>query len=155
MLILYNLIAKLMVAGLRFVFGIILLLPFLVSCGNKAREVQAGHSQASLESGGTASIEFRTTRHDFGTVIQGEKLSCTFIYKNTGNAPLVILSARADCGCTLPEYSSEPLGPGEEGRLKVVFDTRGFSGLQTKTIQLATNAENPLITLALRALIEK
>jgi hypothetical protein len=146
-----------MVSGLRFMFGIILVLPLLVSCGNKAREVQTGHGHTSpsLESGGTASIEFRTTRHDFGTVSQGEKLSCTFIYKNTGNAPLVIHSARADCGCTLPEYSSEPLGPGDEGRLKVVFDTRGFSGLQTKTVQLATNADNPLVTLALRAHIEK
>jgi hypothetical protein len=136
-------------------FGILLVLPVLASCGSKAREEYAGNSQAALESRGTANIEFRTTRYDFGTVSQGEKLSYTFIYKNTGTAPLVIHSARADCGCTLPEYSSEPLGPGEEGRLKVIFDTRGFAGRQTKTVQLATNAEDPLVTLALRALIEK
>ncbi len=128
----------------------------LVSCtGTRSEEIKesAGLTQ-SVRQEGTAIIEFRESRYDFGNVSHGEKLAYTFIYKNTGDAPLVIHSARADCGCTIPEYDSEPLAPGKEGRLKVVFNTQGFMGYQAKTLQLLTNAKDPVVTLAIRAIIE-
>ncbi len=133
-----------------------LILSMLVSCtGRSSGEMKepAGLAQSGRQDG-TAIIEFRESRYDFGNVSHGEKLAYTFIYKNTGDAPLVIHSARADCGCTIPEYDSEPLAPGKEGRLKVVFNTQGFMGYQAKTLQLLTNSKDPLVTLAIRAVIE-
>lgn len=133
-----------------------LILSMFVSCtgrGSEEMKEPAGLTQSGRQEG-TAIIEFREIRYDFGNVSHGEKLAYTFIYKNTGDAPLVIHSARADCGCTIPEYDSEPLAPGKEGRLKVVFNTQGFMGYQAKTLQLVTNAKDPLVTLAVRAVIE-
>ncbi len=128
------------------------MLILLTSCGTGADSGQ-GFTEASVHEGG-GYIEFRNIRHDFGTVRHGEQLVHTFRYRNTGDAPLVIHSASADCGCTVPEFDGRPLGPGEEGSLRVVFDTRGFRGRQVKTINLFTNADNALVTLALRAMIE-
>lgn len=138
----------------KVLFLLILILAGSVSCGSNAGEGSGERISSRGQADGNAKIEFRTVRYDFGKVKPGEKLSYTFIYKNTGNAPLIINSARADCGCTVPEYTGEPVEPGSEGQIKVVFDTQGFMGYQTKTIRLATNAVNPVVTLALRAIIE-
>ena len=68
-------------------------------------------------------LTFEESNHDFGTVIQGEKVSHSFIYINTGNADLIISSATGSCGCTVPEYSKEPLAPGESRKMNVIFDS--------------------------------
>lgn len=134
------------------VIAVLLLMVFLGSCGT-GQGRQESQSAGTGNEGG-AYIEFSNIRHDFGNVRHGERLVYTFRYKNAGNAPLVIHSANADCGCTVPEFDSSPLPPGGEGSLRVVFDTRGFRGRQVKTINLFTNAENAVVTLALRAMIE-
>ncbi|MFO7922288.1 MAG: DUF1573 domain-containing protein [Bacteroidales bacterium] len=141
---------------MRIVIILSLALSLCISCGvdNSGSSGIAAGENGQLNEDGTAGIEFRSIRHDFGTVKHGEKLVYDFIYNNTGDASLVIHSARADCGCTVPEYDNKPLPPGGEGRIKVIFDTRGFRGRQTKTVQLLTNAENSVVTLAVRAMIE-
>lgn len=35
---------------------------------------------------------------------QGGPVSCEFVFTNTGDANLVIIDAKATCGCTRPEY---------------------------------------------------
>ena len=127
-------------------FGLVV----LASCGRNAPDVES--SIEPSDTLGVAGIEFRSQRHDFGTVKNGEKLVYTFRYTNTGNIPLVIYSTRTDCGCTVPEYDDEPIAPGKEGNMKVVFDTRGFGGYQTKSIHVSSNAGNQ--TLAIRAVVE-
>lgn len=82
---------------------------------------------------------FTNDTYDFGQIKQGEKVSYSFKFKNTGNTPLIISSASASCGCTVPSYPEEPIQPGEESRIDVVFDSNGKMGMQTKTITLVAN----------------
>lgn len=77
--------------------------------------------------------------YDFGQIKQGEKVSYSFKFKNTGSTPLIISSASASCGCTVPSYPEEPIQPGEESKVDVVFDSNGKMGMQTKTITLVSN----------------
>jgi len=84
-------------------------------------------------------LEFETTNHHFGDIIQGEKVSYFFKFKNTGNAPLVISSANASCGCTVPEYTKTPIEPDEEGFIDVTFDSGGKSGMVSKTVTIIAN----------------
>jgi hypothetical protein len=90
-------------------------------------------------------IRFYTTEYDFGRVYEGEKVGWYFKFKNLGNKNLVLTNVEASCGCTTPAYSNEPVTPGLEGEIKVVFDTKGRVGKQYKTITVETNA-NPKIT---------
>ncbi len=90
---------------------------------------------------GVPEIEFETNIHDFGTVKEGEIVSYTFKYRNSAGGKLLITSASASCGCTVPKYSKEALAPGESGGIEVVFDTRGRQGLQEKTIAIRSNTE--------------
>ena len=84
-------------------------------------------------------IEFDNTTFDFGTVKEGEKVSHTYQIKNTGEAPLLIETARASCGCTTPEWTKEPIPVGGTGFVKAGFDSKGKSGMQHKTITITAN----------------
>ena len=98
-----------------------------------------------------AVIEFDTTVCDFGRVYEGETVGWYFKYTNAGNKNLVLVNVSASCGCTTPEYTKEPLGPGEQGQIKVVFDTNGRTGKQYKTIQVETNGQPSMTQLEIKA----
>ena len=70
---------------------------------------------------------------------------------NTGTAPLLILTVEASCGCTSPEWSREPLEPGERETLNIIFDAAGRKGAQRKEIIIHTNAENGEVRLTIIA----
>lgn len=86
-------------------------------------------------------IEFLQDSHDFGKIVEGEIVSYTFQFRNTGKGGLVITSASASCGCTVPKYSKQPIAPGDTGKLEVVFNSQGKQGIQNKTIAIRTNAK--------------
>ena len=98
---------------------------------------------------GTANIKFEKTTHDFGTFSENApKVTCKFKFTNTGNGPLVIHQAIASCGCTVPQYSKEPIKPGESGEVTVTYDGTGkFPGHFRKSITLRTNAQNEVVRL--------
>ncbi len=88
----------------------------------------------------STSVQMIDSTYDFGKVVDGEKVTYNYRFKNTGAKPLIISSATASCGCTVPEKPEEPIKPGETGILKVVFNTQGRVGPTHKTITVITNA---------------
>ena len=98
---------------------------------------------------GHTSTFFRwsSTQHDFGTISQGEAVSHTFEFINTSSEPLVITAVRASCGCTVADYSKDPIAPGTHGHIKATFNAEKL-GTFLKTITIQSNAnENPVLTL--------
>ncbi len=89
-------------------------------------------------------MSFETVNYDFGKVKEGSKVQYEFKFKNTGKSPLIISDASATCGCTVPEVPKEPVKPGAEGVIKVVFDTMGKGGIQDKVVTIISNG-NPSI----------
>ncbi len=89
---------------------------------------------------GLPKIYFKNREFDFGTIQQGEKTEGSFVFKNTGESDLIISNAKASCGCTVPEYPKNvPIKPGEEGEIKVLFNSKGKSNKQNKTVTIFTN----------------
>ncbi|MBO7445745.1 MAG: DUF1573 domain-containing protein [Bacteroidales bacterium] len=84
-------------------------------------------------------ITFETTNYDFGEVVQGEKLTYAFKFKNTGKSNLIIYSSEATCGCTTSTPPKAPIRPGEEGEITVTFDSKSQNGKVTKRILVAAN----------------
>ena len=106
-----------------------------------ASDISVSSSANGDAKGNLPDIAFEEAEHDFGRITQGEKVSYAFKFKNTGTANLIISSAAGSCGCTVPEWPKEPILPGAEGKINVVFSSEGKSGLQEKTISIVTNCE--------------
>jgi hypothetical protein len=85
-------------------------------------------------------IELSQDFFDFGEMYQKESVSTEFVIKNTGDAPLLIRSAKGSCGCTVPEWPKEPVAVGEEAVVKVTFNSGNKKGKQNKIVTLVTNA---------------
>jgi len=90
-------------------------------------------------------ISFEHGMYNFGTITQGDKVHYDFKFKNTGKSPLIITDATATCGCTIPEKPKEPVKPGENGVIKVVFNSTGKLGMQDKVVTITSNG-NPSTT---------
>lgn len=84
-------------------------------------------------------IEFETKTYDFGEVIEGERLTYAFKFKNTGKSNLIIYSSEANCGCTTSQPPKAPIRPGESGEITVTFDSKGQNGDVQKRILVGAN----------------
>jgi Protein of unknown function (DUF1573) len=91
------------------------------------------------ESGSLPTIYFPETQHDFGKVNEGEKASYTFRFVNKGEGELLIKDVKSSCGCTAALLSSSNIKPGQEGTIKVEFDTKNRSGKNSKTVTVQSN----------------
>ena len=96
---------------------------------------------ARKDTKGKAAIEFSQKVYDFGTVKASKGMVVhEFEFTNTGDAPLMIISAKADCGCTRPKFDAAPVKPGKTGKIKVTVLTEGQRGYISKDIKIRTNA---------------
>ncbi|NLA23806.1 MAG: DUF1573 domain-containing protein, partial [Bacteroidales bacterium] len=92
----------------------------------------------------SANISWDKTTHDFGTFKEENGLQkCSFNFTNTGSEPLVITNVRAFCGCTTPDWTKEPVQPGQKGYVNVSYDPRNRPGKFDKSITVTTNTEKP------------
>ncbi len=90
--------------------------------------------------------QFEKLVHDYGQIALGADGNCEFKFKNIGSEPLVVANVQTSCGCTAPSWSREPIMPGEEGSIKVHYDTKrpGHIG---KSITVYTNGKTDRIVL--------
>lgn len=86
-------------------------------------------------------ISWEKVTHDFGDIIQGEKVSHVFKFTNAGNEPLVITNVEVTCGCTTPKgWPRDPIMPGGQGELTVAFNSAGKFGKQNKVVTVTSNS---------------
>jgi len=98
-------------------------------------------------------LAFETVEHDFGTINEGDVVEYTYKFKNTGEAPLIIQSAQPSCGCTVPDWTKEPIAPGADGYVKAKFDTKGKPNIQNKTITVTANTWPKQTQLRFKAMV--
>ena len=98
-------------------------------------------------------MEFATIDHDFGTINEGEVVEYTYSFKNTGEAPLIIQSAQGSCGCTVPDWTKEPIPVGGTGFVKAKFDSNGKTNVQNKTVTVTANTWPKQTVLRFKAMV--
>lgn len=86
-----------------------------------------------------AKMSFEETEYNFGEANAGEVVEHTYKFTNTGKVPLVISDAHSTCGCTIPEWSKDPIPPGESSEIRVRFNTAGKADEQQKPITIIAN----------------
>ncbi|MDO5615851.1 MAG: DUF1573 domain-containing protein [Cruoricaptor ignavus] len=140
----------------------------LVSCKEKNEQAEAlsvehtaedhsGHSHATDEVAQVASnapltsLALSENYYDFKDVKKGESVEHIYEVTNTGENPLIISEVKPACGCTAPNYTKEPIMPGEKGQITLKFDSSNFDGMQTKQAEVFANVEKSPIVLTFMA----
>ena len=92
---------------------------------------------------------FDKMTHEFGVVLWKHPATATFQIKNDGDKPLVISNVTTSCGCTVADWTKEPIAPGATGVVTSTFDAKAL-GYFYKDIGVYCNASARPIYLMLR-----
>lgn len=138
---------------------ILVSLLLITSCGNSNPEKAKGNLVDNPLSASNPDADpaleapvmtFSENIHNFGTLVDGEVVSHQFKFTNTGKTALIISSASASCGCTVPSYPKTPIQPGEEGAINVEFNSSGKVGAFDKNITITANTVPTQVYLVIR-----
>jgi len=135
---------------------------FLFSCSEKKApkastelvKIDASADSSTVKKSGQAKIQFEKMLHDFGYITQGEVVEYEFIFTNTGDADLLIASASASCGCTIPDYPKEPIAPGKQGKIKVKFNSELRLDKFLKEVYVTANTDPTVNTISITGVIK-
>lgn len=100
-----------------------------------------------------ASIGFSKEKHDFGTIPYKKEATYSFELSNPGKTMLIINDVKTSCGCTVPEWSKEPIRPGKKGQIKIKYDA-AYPGVFHKTVKVFYNGEGSPISLEIKGEVE-
>ncbi len=71
--------------------------------------------------------KFTSETIDLGKVKQGVPATATFTVTNISKDPLIIEQANPTCGCTISNYTKEPIAPGKTGVINATYNAAGVS----------------------------
>lgn len=112
-----------------------------------------------VPTGPLTSIKFDEPEYDWGTVMDGDKVTKIFKFKNTGKEPLIITKANATCGCTVPDWPKEAIAPGKSGEIKVVYDSKGKGAVggreDSKRVTITANTDPADTYLNIKGKVDK
>lgn len=96
-------------------------------------------AQTTVENG--PEITFEKTTHQFGEIPYNGNAVYEFVFKNTGNEPLILSQPKSSCGCTVPEWPKKPILPGETDVIKVTYKYVDRPGSFSKYVTVFSNAK--------------
>jgi hypothetical protein len=124
--------------------------------GNTTTDLVRNSRTASGEEGVALPVmKFEVDTFKFGEVLDGERVSYSFKFTNVGTADLIINEAKGSCGCTVPEYPKKPIKPGESNAINVVFDSKGRTGEQYKSVAIIANTEPTTSYIHLKGFVKE
>ncbi len=146
---------------LRLPFSVIIVCAFfIISCKPKQSDKDLlpsdivknpNSASGTIDADKMPVLEFESDFHDFGRVIQGEKVSFGFKFTNTGKSDLIISNVSSSCGCTVPDFPKTPVKPGESHKIDVKFDSEGRRGYQNKTVTINSNTQPSTQVIRIKA----
>ncbi len=116
-----------------------------------ASQINFAFDTTNLKSLDESLVKFDKTTHDFGKIIKGAKdVKTTFKYTNNSQEMVFITRVVKSCGCTEPEYSKEPLLPGQTADFKVGYTTTNIMGVFNKKLTVFTNISTDAVILTIK-----
>jgi hypothetical protein len=116
-----------------------------------AKDPHAGHDHAKMpETKTDETLDLKESEYDFNKIPQSKPVYHYFEIVNKGTTPLTLDNVTATCGCTTPEWSKEPIAPGQTSKIKVGYNaaaegpfekfiTITYNGNFTKQIKIKGN----------------
>jgi len=126
---------------------------FLMAQSQPAQPAQPAKSAQTAQPAQPAQPVVKTytwneTTHDFGKIKQNDPATVTFTVKNNGTNPLIITAAKSSCGCTVAEYTKEPIKPNESGIVKATYNSARVGPFnKSVTVTFDGVASNEVLTI--------
>jgi hypothetical protein len=109
---------------------------------------------AALSLSATTRVEWLEEAHNFGAFDESiGQVSCQFKFVNTGDEPVVVIGARATCGCTTPKFPTDPIAPGDTAAIDVTYNANGRPGRFIKKVYVDTNTSPSRQTLTITGVV--
>ncbi|MEJ7645942.1 MAG: DUF1573 domain-containing protein [Chryseolinea sp.] len=112
--------------------------------------IMAPHSEVAP----FATFDWEATTHDFGKVKLNGPVTHEFKFVNNSDEPLVISSVQASCGCTVTQYSKDPVPPGGKGFVSATYNA-AKEGIFSKTVTVNANTEQGSFQLTIKGEVAK
>jgi hypothetical protein len=105
---------------------------------------------------GWGSLTWESQRIELTAKAGENQVAVGFRFKNSGQAPVTIVSIQPSCGCTTAELAKRTFTPGETDEIKAVYTFGDIVGHQEKTIQVVTDdAPSQPVVLVLRVNVQE
>ncbi|MCK6617208.1 MAG: DUF1573 domain-containing protein [Cyclobacteriaceae bacterium] len=115
--------------------------------------VSVAQQLASVEAAGSSKhgsvFSWTETTHDFGKIKAGVEVSYNFTFSNTGDDVLLITSVVPSCGCTITDYSKDPIPSGGKGYVKATYRA-AKPGVFSKTVTVHANTAEGKVILTVK-----
>lgn len=99
-------------------------------------------------------VALSESNFEFGKIKKGDHKEHTYEITNTGKNPLIISQVKPGCGCTVPDYTKDPILPGKKGKITLKFDSSNFDGLVNKQAEIYANVEKAPMVISFSADIQ-
>ena len=99
------------------------------------------------------SISFSKDKHNFGIIPYKKEAIYSFEFTNPGKTMLIINDVKTSCGCTVPEWSKEPIRPSGKGQVKIKYNA-AFPGTFHKTVEVFYNGLGSPDSLEIKGEVE-
>jgi hypothetical protein len=95
-------------------------------------------------------LVFEKTEHDFGKIYLGEgTVQYCFVFRNEGDAPLIINNVSSSCGCSFAYWPRNPIAPQDTGSICVNYKNNR-SGFFSKMLKVYSNTDPKRINLTIK-----
>lgn len=129
--------------------SIILTLATIVAVVAVAQQLAVTSNISPIVRTADAAFTWDTTVYDFGTIKLNEPVAHEFTFTNSGDAALVISSVKASCGCTVTEYTKDPIPSGGKGFVKATYNA-AKAGVFSKTVTIDANTGEGSVLLTIK-----
>ena len=116
--------------------------------------VTADDRASEAQSKPLTTVALSESSFEFGKIKKGDHKEHTYEITNTGKNPLIISQVKPGCGCTVPDYTKDPIMPGKKGKITLKFDSSNFDGLVHKQAEVYANVEKAPVVLTFSADIQ-
>ena len=96
-----------------------------------------------------AVFNWEATSYDFGKIQKDVAVTHEFTFTNSGNDALIISSVQASCGCTVTDYTKDPIPAGEKGFVKATYNA-SKAGVFSKTVTINANTDDAIVLLTIK-----
>ncbi len=92
--------------------------------------------------------KFKAETIEMGKLEQNKPQTVVFVVTNIGKEPLIIEAANPTCGCTIGDYTKEPIAPGKNGEIKATYNAANLNAFEKHlTVKFAGVEEVKNITI--------